>query len=253
MKKTTWIAAATLFVLGGLPCYGEGTASGAKPNPVASEMLAIPGGRLRIGPDSPGKPAHTVAIRPFQLGKYEVTQGQWRSVMGSNPAHFSAGDNYPVENVTWDDCQSFIGKLNEMTGGQYRLPTEAEWEYACRAGTTGERYGPPAAIAWYDQNSGSSTHPVGEKQPNAFGLYDMLGNVWEWCQDLYSDHLAGGEPSSGSAQADHAGSAWGSLRVFRGGSWGDGASYLRASLRGSFDPGQRGDYLGFRLAADSEG
>jgi formylglycine-generating enzyme required for sulfatase activity len=259
MKKTICLAAATLFALVGLPCFADGTSSGARPDLVAIEMVAIPGGTLGIGADSPGKRVHTAAIRSFHMGKFEVTQGQWRSVLGSSPAHFPTGDNYPVESVSWDDCQAFIGKLNEMTGRHYRLPTEAEWEYACRAGTTGERYGSPAAIAWYDRNSGGSTHPVGEKQPNAFGLYDMLGNVWEWCQDWYSedwyrDHPARDGPSrSSNGHSNPTRPGWGSLRVFRGGSWGDSASYLRASLRGSFDPGQRGNYLGFRLAADPEG
>jgi formylglycine-generating enzyme required for sulfatase activity len=254
MKKTICLAAAILFVLMSLPCTGSGTLSAAKRELVAIEMVAIPGGTLRIISDAPGKGERTVTIRSFQMGKYEVTQGQWRSVMGSNPAHFPKGANYPVENVTWDDCQEFIVKLNEMTGRHYRLPTEAEWVYACRAGTTGERYGPPTAIAWYERNSNGSTHPVGEKAPNAFGLYDMLGNVWEWCQDVYRDHPAGDGPSHPSTgHANSEGSGWGSLRVFCGGSWGDGAGYLRASLRGSFDPGQYGNYLGFRLVADASG
>lgn len=254
MKKTICIATATLCVLMSLPCAGNGTSSGARTDLVAIEMAVIPGGTLRRGADSPGKRVHTAAILSFNMGKYEVTQGQWRAVMGSNPAHFKAGDNYPVESVSWDDCQAFIVKLNEITGRNYRLPTEAEWEYACRAGTAGERYGSLAAIAWYERNSRNRTQPVGEKQPNAFGLYDMLGNVWEWCQDRYSDHPAQGEPSySNPAQVKRSGPGWDSLRVFRGGSWGDGASYLRASLRGSFDPGQRGNYLGFRLAADATG
>jgi len=244
----------TLIVLWALPCSCGGTSSEAKRDLVAIEMVAIPGGTLRIDSDSSGKRVHTAAIRSFYMSRYEVTQGQWRSVMGSNPAHFTTGDNYPVESVTWDDCQKFIGKLNEINGRHYRLPTEAEWEYACRAGTTGERYGSPAAIAWYDRNSGSSTHPVGQKHPNAFGLYDMLGNVWEWCQDLYREDWYGDQPTrdgSSYPSSGHTSSidpVWGSLRVFRGGSWGDGASYLRSSLRGSFDPGQRGNYLGFRLA-----
>jgi formylglycine-generating enzyme required for sulfatase activity len=254
MKKTICLAAAILFVLMSLPCTGSGTLSAAKRELVAIEMVAIPGGTLRIISDAPGKGERTVTIRSFQMGKYEVTQGQWRSVMGANPAHFQAGDNYPMESVSWDDCQAFIVKLNEMTGRHYRLPTEAEWEYACRAGTTGERYGSPAAIAWYERNSGSRTHPVGEKQPNAFGLYDMLGNVWEWCQDRYSAHpVLDGPSRPGAGRENSAAPGWDSMRVFRGCSWGDDASYLRASLRGSFDPAQRGNYLGLRLAADPEG
>jgi formylglycine-generating enzyme required for sulfatase activity len=114
----------------------------------------------------------------------EVTQGQWRAVMGDNPSHFQNGKNYPVESVSWNDVQAFLEKLNTMDPGKnYRLPTEAEWEYACRAGTTGEQYGELDDIAWYWKNSEDQTHPVAKMQSNAWGMYDMLGNVWEWCAD----------------------------------------------------------------------
>ena len=131
--------------------------------------------------------------RSFDLGKYEVTQGQWAAVMGSNPSHFKeCGLDCPVEEVSWEDAQEFIRRLNAMDGaGTYRLPTEAEWEYAARAGTTGDRYGNLDAIAWHDGNSGGDPHPVGQKAPNAFGLHDMLGNVWEWVGDWYGGYPGG--------------------------------------------------------------
>ena len=144
----------------------------------------------------------------------EVTQGQWKTVMGSNPSTFSAcGSNCPVEQVSWDNCQEFIQRLNQKEGtSKYRLPTEAEWEYACRAGTTGPYAGDLDSMGWYDGNSGRRTHLVGQKKPNAWGLYDMHGNVWEWCSDWY------GEDTSGSI-TDPEGPSSGPSRVLRGGSW----------------------------------
>ena len=215
------------------------------------EMVLIPGGTFQMGSTSSEsfgweKPVHQVTLSSFYIGKYEVTQGQWQAVMGSNPSNFQKGDNYPVEQITWDDVQSFITKLNQMTGKRYRLPTEAEWEYAARGGTTGGRYGNIDAIAWYSSNSGNSTHAVGGKQPNAYGLYDMLGNVWEWVQDWYGSYTS-------SAKTNPTGPSSGSRRVVRGGSWGDNASYVRAPYRGGFHSPDIRDYnLGFRLALDVE-
>ncbi|MEI6614717.1 MAG: SUMF1/EgtB/PvdO family nonheme iron enzyme [Chrysiogenales bacterium] len=166
----------------------------------------------------------------YAIGKYEVTQGYWRVLMGSTPSGFPKGDNYPVENVSWNDVQEFIRKLNAQTGKSYRLPTGAEWEYACRAGTSVDRYGDLDIVAWHNGNSGGATHPVGQKQPNGYGLYDTLGNVWEWCQDLYS--------LSGSG------------RMIRGGGWSSIAVLVRSGFRHFFDPGFRGNHLGFRLAMD---
>ncbi|MBN1837268.1 MAG: formylglycine-generating enzyme family protein [Spirochaetales bacterium] len=190
-----------------------------------------------------GPQTRVTLTKPFYLGKYEVTQAQWEAVMGSNPSQFKQGGRYPVEQVSWDDCQEFIKRLNARHPGRgFRLPTEAEWEYACRAGTAGARYGALNGVAWYDGNSGSATHPVGEKSANAWGLHDMLGNVWEWCGDWYADTLPGGSVT------DPVGPGSGSFRVLRGGSWINVAGVYRAALRGTLDPGDRYFNLGLRLA-----
>ena len=176
--------------------------------------------------------------RGFWLGKHEVTQAEWQAVMGTNPSRFSGCGRCPVEQVSWDDAQAFIGRLNARGGGRYRLPTEAEWEYAARAGTPGDRYGNLDAIAWLYGISG--VRPVGQKAPNAFGLHDMLGNVFEWVQDWY-----GGYP--GGSVTDPRGPGAGSSRVARGGCWFYVARYCRASSRDIFTPGDRYGGLGFRL------
>ncbi|MEI6208069.1 MAG: SUMF1/EgtB/PvdO family nonheme iron enzyme [Desulfuromonadales bacterium] len=187
-----------------------------------------------------------VCLDAFRIGKYEVTQGQYRRIMGSNPSSFSScGDDCPVEKVSWDDAQSFISRLNSQTGGHFRLPTEAEWEYACRSGGRNEEYcggNDLDALAWYSGNSGSKTHPVGQKQPNGLGIYDMSGNVWEWVQDWYGNNY----PSSGN---NPGGASSGSIRVNRGGSWGSNAEYARAANRGLNSPGIRDYNLGFRLVS----
>ena len=225
------------------------SAEAEKNNPIADmEFVQIPAGEFRIGSESEEafyleEPVTRVRIsRGFWLGKYEVTQGQWQAVMGSNPSFFDeCGPDCPVENVSWEDAQEFIRRLNAAVGEErYRLPTEAEWEYAARAGTSGDRYGNLDAIAWYSGNSGDRTHPVGRKAPNAWGLYDMLGNVWEWTQDWYGDY-------PGGSVTDPQGSASGSERVFRGGSWGNNARSCRASYRINYSPGIRDYDLGFRL------
>jgi formylglycine-generating enzyme required for sulfatase activity len=217
-------------------------------NSIGMEFVPIPAGEFVMGsPDSDGeareteKPQHKVIIsRPFYLGKYVATQAQWEAVMGNNPSRFKGRSN-PVEMVSWDDVQEFIRKLNEKEGtDKYRLPTEAEWEYAARAGTTSvysfgddfedlERYG------WYDDESGS-THPVGQKEPNGWGLYDMHGNVNEWVLDWYGRY-------PGSPATDPQGPASGVDRIYRG-----GAGRSRSATRGIFPPGGRDDALGFRLA-----
>ena len=182
----------------------------------------------------------------FKMGKYEVTQAQWQAVMGENPSEFN-GVDHPVEQVSWYDCKMFLDKLNAMpevkaSGLTFRLPTEKEWEYACRAGSTGDyckladgteiTESTLGEVAWYDHNSDSKTHPVGQKKPNAFGLYDMHGNVWEWCEDLYR--------------------AGYSARVSRGGGWYRSSRSCAAGNRGRYGPGYRSDILGFRLAASQD-
>ena len=189
--------------------------------------------------------------RGFWLGKYEVTQRQWQAVMGNNPSRFrNCGGDCPVERVSWNDVQEFIKKLNGRSeGSRYRLPTEAEWEYGARAGTdtyvgdiTNPRGNDPvlSRIAWYAENSGRRSHPVGRKAPNDWGLHDMLGNVWEWVGDRY-----GGYP--GGAVADPNGPRSGSIRVYRGGSWNYFARYCRSANRDGRSPGYRYFDLGFRL------
>jgi len=176
----------------------------------------------------------------FWLAKTECAQKTWRAVTGTNPSQFQ-GEDLPVEQVSWNDCQGFIGKLRQPGGGwRFDLPTEAQWEYACRAGTTGPYAGNLDAMGWYSANSGGRTHPVGTKQANAWGLQDMHGNVWEWCRDAYGANLPGGtDPEVKN----------GAFRVFRGGSWGAPGTYCRSAVRGRNGPGYRSSYLGFRLAA----
>ncbi|MEI6141604.1 MAG: formylglycine-generating enzyme family protein, partial [Mariniphaga sp.] len=219
-------------------------------NGASFDMVAIKGGTFQMGSNesSDEKPIHTVTVSDFSIGKTEVTQAQWVAVMGSNPSNFK-GDNLPVETVSWDDIQVFINKLNTKTGKTYRLPTEAEWEYAAGASTSPvtdrNKYAGTNSesslgnYAWYSANSGSKTHPVGTKQPNQFGLYDMSGNVWEWCSDWYGSY-------SSSPQNNPKGASSGSFRVLRGGSWSDVAQRCRVAYRLSYAPDNRYAYLGFR-------
>jgi formylglycine-generating enzyme required for sulfatase activity len=189
---------------------------------------------------------HRVRIsKPFYLGKYEVTQAQWEAVMGTNPSTFQGNPNRPVESVSWANIQEFITRLNEQEGWEVcRLPTEAQWEYAARAGTAVAHYeNDMDVIAWYDQNSGRQTHEVGQKRPNAWGLYDMLGNVWEWCHDgkraYYTADMAVDPmgPTGPSAR-----------RIIRGASWAASAPYVLPTTRRWLVPDRRGDDLGFRCA-----
>jgi formylglycine-generating enzyme required for sulfatase activity len=220
---------------------------------IEPEMVFVEGGTFKMGCTSEQggdcyddeKPTRRVTVSSFQMGKYEVTQAQWRAVMGSNPSHFSGCDNCPVEQVSWNDIQDFIGKLNAQTGKKYRLPTEAEWEYAARGGNKSKGYkyaggNDIGSVAWYSSNSSSKTHAVGQKQANELGIYDMSGNVWEWCEDWYGDY-------SSSRQTNPKGPQNGSGRVLRGGSWPSGAKYCRVSGRNNPYPVSRGSNSGFRL------
>ncbi len=219
-------------------------------NGVSFTMKLVEGGTFQMGgndsdADSNEKPVHSVTLNNYYIGETEVTQALWKAVMGSNPSRFK-GDNLPVEKVGWNDCQEFIRKLNQMTGKQFHLPTEAEWEYAARGGKTGKGYKYAGSntidnVAWYTQNTNDKgTKPVKTKSPNELGLYDMSGNVWEWCSDRYGNY------SSGS-QTNPQGPSSGSYRVLRGGSWSNGARYCRVSDRDFSFPDYMGSRHGFRL------
>jgi len=168
--------------------------------------------------------------KDYEMGKYEISQGQWRAVMGNNPSHFSScGDNCPVEQVSWNDIQDYLKKLNELTGRNYRLPSESEWKHACDGGSSQDYCGGNDldALGWYDGNSGGKTHPGGQKQANGYGLYDMSGNVWEWMQDCYDGDC--------------------SVRVLRGGSWLNLPTFTRAAFRDRGSPSRRSSFNGFRV------
>lgn len=220
---------------------------------VSIDMVKVEAGTFMMGatsemkdPDIDEKPVHQVTLtNDYYMGKYEVTQALWEAVMGSNPSKYK-GDNLPVEMVSWNDCQEFISKLNSMTGRKFRLPTEAEWEYAARGGKKSRSYQYSGSsnisdVAWYDENCGSTTRAVGTKRPNELGIYDMSGNVWEWCHDWYSSY-------SSLSQMNPIGAISGACRVRRGGSWDNSVWYSRSSSR-SYDTS---DYsrinLGLRLA-----
>jgi formylglycine-generating enzyme required for sulfatase activity len=184
------------------------------------------------------------------MGKYEVTQGQYQQVMGNNPSKFR-GNNNPVETVSWSDAKGMAEEMSYSTGTKVNLPSEAQWEYACRAGGAHETYcgggGRPDRMAWFEGNSGKQTHPVGQLAANDWGLYDMSGNVWELVQDYSSDSYSGA-PTDGSARSRPGNGENGSLRVARGGSWNNGPQFLRAANRFDNDPAFRYEHDGFRLA-----
>ncbi|MEG1644412.1 MAG: formylglycine-generating enzyme family protein [Alistipes sp.] len=223
--------------------------------PAFCELVFVKGGTFTMGATSEQgydalydeKPAHQVTVSDFSIGKYEVTQAQWEAVMGSNPSLFE-GDNRPVEQVNWDDIQEFLRKLNAQSSGRhYRLPTEAEWEYAARGGKQSRGYEYSGsndidAVAWYNGNADSKTHPVGQKSPNELGIYDMAGNVWEWCQDWYGDY-------SSSSQSDPTGPSSGSHRVLRGGCWCSSAQFCRVSIRYDSAPDSWNNDRGFRVVS----
>jgi len=221
-------------------------------NGVTFKMIRVEGGTFQMGAtseqgsdaDDDEKPVHTVTLSDFMIAETEVTQELWKAVMGNKPSEFKGTKN-PVEQVSWNECKKFIGKLNSLTGQNFRLPTEAEWEFAARGGNKSQHYKYSGSneidkVAWYDDNSGKKTHPVGSKDANELGLYDMSGNVWEWCEDWYGDY-------SSSPQTNPKGPNDGSGRVLRGGSWDFLARLCRVSIRSFNIPDNRYG-LGFRLA-----
>ena len=218
-------------------------------NAITLDMVAIPGGTFIMGsPEGEGynheKPQHEVTVQPFFMGKYPITQAQYQEVMGENPSDFKV-DERPVECVSWDNAVKFCQRLSKQTGTEYRLPSEAEWEYACRAGTTTKYYfgdDITSDLANYDGNVGETTS-VGQYSPNAFGLYDMHGNVWEWCQDNWHDNYKGA-PKDGSAWVDRASS----MKVMRSGSWLNRPRLCRSAYRVRISPDVRFDFIGFRVA-----
>jgi formylglycine-generating enzyme required for sulfatase activity len=228
-------------------------------NGIRLEMVSLPAGKFLMGSaeSNDEKPPHQVKVNSFAIGKYPVTQAQYQAVMGTNPSHFKNNPQNPVEQVSWNDAQAFCQKLSQITRKTYRLPTEAEWEYACRAGTTTRYYfgdddNQLGDYAWYRENSNNTTHPVGQKKPNGWGIYDMSGNLWEWCEDNWHDSYAGA-PDDGTAWIDNDNRSQ-SRKCLRGGSWIDYPYSCRSAYRLRNNP----DYLitygyGFRVACVSPG
>ncbi len=223
-------------------------------NGVSFTMVAVEGGTFTMGATAEqggdGKnderPVHQVTLSDYWLGETEVSEGLWMAVMGKNPSNDQYGGTYPVEHVSWEDCQAFISKLNELTGEAFRLPTEAEWEFAARGGTRSEGYkysggNTVGDVAWCDGNSGSAKHPAATKSPNELGLCDMSGNVLEWCQDWYGNY-------DSAVQSNPTGPVTGSARVCRGGSRYNGTNGCRVSFRAPRAPSVRSSDTGFRLA-----
>lgn len=248
--------------------YNEnpGTADGVKTfdaNGVSFSMVFVQGGSFEMGataeqkngytPDSDESPVHLVTLSDYYIGQTEVTQELWQAVMGASPTSSSSwksdyglGAKYPAYYISYTDCQQFISKLNSLTGQQFRMPTEAEWEYAARGGSKSGGYvfsgsNTLGEVGWYTENSGSKTHEVATKSPNELGIYDMSGNVWEWCSDWKGDY------SSGS-QTNPVGPSTGSSRVSRGGGRYGIATSCRVSYRGGYSPGDSHSGLGLRLA-----
>lgn len=245
---------ALIAALAALAARAAGPASAAAVDlggGIRMDFVLIPAGSFQMGsPENAGgddeSPRHAVAIsRPFYLGKFEVTQEQWQALMGSNPSRFH-GARRPVENVSWNDCRRFLAKLAGRTGRRFALPTEAQWEYACRAGSAGAwSSGDDSArlrdYAWYGANSGGATHRVGSKRPNAWGLYDMEGNVQEWCSDAYAKHAYDSSPA-----VDPAGPPLGPSMVCRGGAWSDSPETVRCAYRNCDGPDGATPGIGLR-------
>jgi formylglycine-generating enzyme required for sulfatase activity len=213
-------------------------------------MILVDGGTFQMGSEKGStieSPIHPVTLNNFYIGEYEVTQKQWQDIMGNNPSQFKDCPNCPVENVSWEDVQEFLKILNKKTGKNYRLPTEAEWEFAACGGTSSKVYeysgsNTPADVAWYKSTSGEKTHPVGQKKPNELGIYDMSGNVWEWCNDFFDNNYYFNSP-----QRNPQGPSKSNCHVLRGGSYEDNNSFIRTKNRGRTYPFDKGSYYGFRI------
>jgi formylglycine-generating enzyme required for sulfatase activity len=217
------------------------------------EFVKVKGGTFTMGDAAfeDAKP-HKVKLRSYYMQKTEVTQELWEAVMGSNQSSDKSWKDNPVTNVSWDDCQAFIKKLNSISGKNYRLPTEAEWEFAAREGKKSKGYkyagsNEIEAVAWYYKNNENKTHPVGQKSPNELGIYDMTGNVWEWCSDWYGESYYNSSPGNKPQGPDN-----GEFRVMRGGSWFDIAVYCLVAYRNYGYPDFRSNNLGFRLLSPVE-
>jgi len=261
-QAMSYLVLALLCILPAWSCGKKAVKPQAKDSNIATnsigmKLIYIPPGEFMMGsPDSEKDrhsdegPQHRVRIsKGFYMSVTEVTQAQCKAVMGSNPSSFQ-GDDLPVEQASWNDAIEFCNKLSQKEGKGYRLPTEAEWEYACRAGSTtrfyfGDGDSQLSHYAWYDVNSGSKTHRVGKKKPNAFGLYDMHGNVLEWCSDWYDAGYYSQSPGD-----DPKGPSTGQYRVFRGGRWGSSANSCRVAARNFLTPVDCSFSLGFRLVLD---
>lgn len=260
------VLAAAVLGLGGFLAWKSGLFGGTDNKAIAEQekktldpvilnlinnMVTVEGGTFTMGAtpeqgvcDNDEYPSHQVTLSSFSIGKYEVTQEEWRAVMGTNPASFQ-GDKCPVEFVSWNDCLEFIEKLNSLTEMKFRMPTEAEWEFAARGGNISRGYQFAGSnilnsVGWHSGNSGSRTKEVGQKSPNELGLYDMTGNLWEWCSDWYGSY-------SGNSQTDPTGPVNGTSRVLRGGGWNGGAKNCRISNRDGRLPDYSSDRLGLRL------
>ena len=238
-----------LFMTTTLPCQADSVLP-------EIPVVSVKGGCFDMG-DTFGdggrdeKPAHQVCVNDYQIGKFEVTQEQWQAVMGSNPSKTKLSGQHPVDNVSWNDTQEFIQQLNKMSGKKWRLPTEAEWEYAARSGGMKQRFAGTnsmenlADYAWYENNSEMTTHPVGTRQSNGLGLYDMSGNVWEWCADRYDRNYYKQSPLNNPK-----GDPFGINRILRGGSASSKSGFQRASYRDYVAPTVRGDLFSLRMVLE---
>jgi formylglycine-generating enzyme required for sulfatase activity len=262
IEKTCEAVTASIFESGF--SNNSSSSSNTQRHPAEPEMIFVQGGTFRMGCmqdqdtcDTGETPRHQVTVSDFYIGRYEVTQAQWKLLMGTDIRQqvaenylYGEGDNYPMYCVSWQEVQEFVSRLSTATGKSYRLPTEAEWEYAARGGRKSKGYKFSGSnfvenVAWFMDNSGNSIHPVGTKQPNELGIYDMSGNVWEWCYDWYGAYPA-------AAQSNPIGPSSGTCRVIRGGGWNYGVSRCRVAYRRDIKPDNCGNILGFRLVCSSK-